>query len=248
MNALTIIGVEDALVSRPSIAPAFPDRFDYTLVDDQMAAQMHIAVSSIHRRTRAAIIDTGRDLLLIKAQLDHGMFTRWVKDAIGMNIKSAENYIAAAELVDKNEQCSILPVEMVNALVRAPEDMRPGLIEATAAGSITKAKQIRDRVQERRDAEYMADLKAKQAAAEAKVTPRTRKRRAERLAEEQLQDAERKAQALEQVQELLIRIGDAGDAGIHALRVFFEIRKRNAYVGWQFESAVERLLRDEPQA
>jgi hypothetical protein len=107
--------------------------------------------------------------------------------------------MVAAELVDKNAQCAVLPVAMVNALARAPEAMRPGLIEATADGSITKAKQIRDRVQEQRQAEerakYMADLEAKRAAEDAKVSPQTRKRRAEQIAEQERLEAERQAQA-----------------------------------------------------
>ena len=98
--------------------------------------------------------------------------------------------MVAAELVDKNAQCAVLPVAMVNALAR-PEAMRPGLIEATADGSITKAKEIRDRVQEQRQAEerakYMADLEAKRAAEDAKVSPQTRKRRAEQIAEQERQ-------------------------------------------------------------
>jgi hypothetical protein len=210
MNALTRINIGDALVSRPSIAPAPRDQFDYTLVDDQMATQMHIAVTSIHRRTRAAIIDSGRDLLLIKAQLDHGMFTQWIKDAVGISPRSDEEWMVAAELVDKNAQCAVLPVAMVNALAR-PEAMRPGLIEATADGSITKATEIRERVRVQRAADDWAVRKAaidaERAAAEAKVTPQTKKRRAEREAEQERQIAERKAQAQAAVEALRDEIG-----------------------------------------
>ena len=244
MNALTTINVEDALVSRSSIAPAPRDQFDYTLVDDQMAAQMHEAVTSIHRRTRAAIIDSGRDLLLIKAQLDHGMFTQWIKDAVGISPRAAEEWMAAAELVDKNAQCAVLPVAMVNALARAPEAMRPGLIEATADGSITKATEIRERVRVQRAADdwavRKADLEAKRAAEDAKVTPRTKKKRAEREAEAERQEAERKARSLAQAKEVLDRIGETG---IPILRAYFDMK-----LSYQVEKALHDLIYNREQS
>jgi hypothetical protein len=100
-------------------------------------------------RRRAAIIDTGRDLLTIKEQLDHGLFGAWLEAEFGMSRRSAQNYMSAALQFDgKSETVSHLPARAIYQLSSAstPEPVREELISRLQTGERVKADEIRHRI------------------------------------------------------------------------------------------------------
>lgn len=75
--------------------------FDYSGMANDAAIAARAAAGRIQRRTAKqieAIIETGRDLVSIKAMLDHGQFTAWATAELGMSIRSIQNYMSAANL------------------------------------------------------------------------------------------------------------------------------------------------------
>jgi hypothetical protein len=81
------------------------------------------------RRTTAAILEIGRDLLKAKERLDHGQFSAWVDAECGFGVRSAERYITAAKLAEgKNDTVSLLPLATVYRL--AAKSTPPAVIEA----------------------------------------------------------------------------------------------------------------------
>ena len=62
------------------------------------------------RRTTADIIETGRDLRLVKERLDHGQFVTWINSEFGMSSRSAQRFMVASEWAeDKSDTVSHLP-------------------------------------------------------------------------------------------------------------------------------------------
>ncbi len=61
------------------------------------------------RRTTTDIIETGRDLLVVREKLEHGQFTDWLDTEFGMSDRSAQLYMRAAEWAEgKTEMISDL--------------------------------------------------------------------------------------------------------------------------------------------
>jgi len=123
--------------------------------------EMRKAEDAIRNRLLHTHLSTGRDLLAIKAKLEHGLFTAWVHDALGIKMRTAENHMAAAQLVDENAKFAHLPLPLVNAVAQAPEAMRPEIIGLVLDGTMMEATQVRDRVREKREADKRATALAK---------------------------------------------------------------------------------------
>ena len=97
-------------------------------------------------------------------------------DALGIKMRTAENHMAAAQLVDENAKFAHLPLPLVNAVAQAPEAMRPEIIGLVLDGTMMEATQVRDRVREKREAD-------KRATALAKMSSKKRKSHLQREAE-----------------------------------------------------------------
>ena len=99
-------------------------------------AQVAERIRARIRRTTIDIIETGNDLIQVKAGLDHGRFLEWIETEFSMTDRAARNYMQAARWAEgKPETISDLP---------------PTTIYALASPSTTK--EIQDRV--------VADLEA----------------------------------------------------------------------------------------
>src|SRR3954468_2766961 len=97
-------------ISIPSpLAPTQAVGFDYSALPPDVAEEARATAHHVRERTRAAIIETGRDLRRIKARLRHGLFLKWIDAEFGMTPRTAQNYMAAAALVEKSEIVSHLP-------------------------------------------------------------------------------------------------------------------------------------------
>jgi hypothetical protein len=86
--------------------------FDYSVVSSDTAVRLQAQAERIKTRikkTTEDIIEIGKDLLAVKQQrLDHGQFRAWVEREVGINPRSAQMYMAAARLFEKNEIISRL--------------------------------------------------------------------------------------------------------------------------------------------
>jgi hypothetical protein len=57
--------------------------FNYGALDAGVATLAREAAKRIGDRTRSSFIETGRDLIAVKAKLEHGMFGKWLKAIAG---------------------------------------------------------------------------------------------------------------------------------------------------------------------
>src|SRR5260370_32489743 len=66
--------------------------FDYTTLDNDVAADARETALRIKGRFKSFYLDTGKDLFAIKGRLEHGQFNRWLVAEFQMTIRTAENY------------------------------------------------------------------------------------------------------------------------------------------------------------
>src|SRR5436190_4035392 len=101
----------DVAVIRPA------DGFDYeSIADASVASDMRSAAERIRQRTRAAYIETGRELSAIKTRLEHGSFVAWVERECEINIRTAQRMMAVVEFLAKNDSLSYLPPSTLSLL------------------------------------------------------------------------------------------------------------------------------------
>lgn len=111
--------------------------FDYSGMAADVESEARSVVERVRTRTRATILDTGRELLGIKDKLEHGLFIRWVGSELGMNPRTAQNYMqAAAAFGDKSEIISHLPPTTIYALSApsVPVSVRKEVVQRLEAG------------------------------------------------------------------------------------------------------------------
>src|SRR5271168_1487011 len=88
-------------------------RFDYGSVSSEHARTLKRARGDIHLQMSTAakaIVEIGRQLLIVKALLDRGQFVQWVETECVFSLRSAENYLRVARFVDeKNATVANLP-------------------------------------------------------------------------------------------------------------------------------------------
>lgn len=108
--------------------------FDYSGIEPEKAKRAREAVSFItarHQSVTSTIIEIGRRLVEVKADLGHGLFQDWLEAHFGWSSRTARNYMLAGQtLGDKTETVSDLPVSTVYELARAPEADRERVVAA----------------------------------------------------------------------------------------------------------------------
>ena len=112
--------------------------FDYDGVPADTAEALRaqaLRIRALVKNTTAIIIQVGNDLIAVKQAIEHGKFLDWIEAECGFSIRTAENYIRAAEFAEgKNATVAILnpatvyrlaaksaPVEIVNAVIGRAE-------------------------------------------------------------------------------------------------------------------------------
>jgi Protein of unknown function (DUF3102) len=119
-----------------------PDGFDYTQLDEVVAAQVRESADRIKRygrRIAAGVIAIGEELLKVKGRLEYGQWLVWLKAEFWMTDRTAENYMSPARRFgDKSEIVSILPLTVVYALSAPsiPEELAMEIGAGVAAGTI----------------------------------------------------------------------------------------------------------------
>ena len=128
--------------------------FEYEQLDDAAANEAKAVVERYRDRQKAYVIDTGRDLLAIKARLEHGLFLEWVQAEMGMTPRSAQRAMIAAEVLgDKSDTVSYLPPSVLYELSApsTPEVVRAAVLRRIEAGEAVRPEKILHDVREGRD-------------------------------------------------------------------------------------------------
>ncbi len=160
-----------------------PDQeFDYK-VFGEAAEAVEVAASTIRSHIARSVRGVGDQLLIVKRLLPHGAFGKWVLDDLGMQPRTAQNYMRTASFLEgKCETIAHLPPAILYQLAApaADADVVGDVVGAAAAGMpLTKA-DIEHRLdiaaQEKRELAHLArrfkkaspeQLKAKRAAEKA---------------------------------------------------------------------------------
>lgn len=119
--------------------------FDYSAMPDDVVGDARAVVTRVRGRTEAFVIDTGRDLLAIKDRLDHGLFLQWLGSELGMQPRTAQNYMQAASAFgSESETVSHLPPTALYALASpgVPVPFRKEVIARLTAGEKLEPKML----------------------------------------------------------------------------------------------------------
>lgn len=153
--------------------------FDYSQLNGDEAKTARDAGDRIRLRTTAAIealIANGEDLIQVKAMLGHGRFSGWIAAEFGMSQRTATNYMRTAEAFrGKTEIIADLPAATVYALAAAPTETRENIIQEIGSKAPPTEQQVKDAL-------WTARQEQKRIAADAKLSPRQRKSRAQQQA------------------------------------------------------------------
>jgi hypothetical protein len=194
---------------KPSHATAagFPiiavhDGRDNVLTPAQLALAARAAqrIREYQRTSTAAMLEIGKLLNEVKAELPHGEFGRWLEGEVGWTQRTAQNYMRAAEaFIGKSETVSHLPPVTLYRLAAPsiPEGVREGALALIADPGNPPIADINEMVDralcEARDAAKAA-ARAKR---RAKLTPdeaaREARKEAQRLAALDREREEREA-------------------------------------------------------
>jgi Protein of unknown function (DUF3102) len=198
-------------------APAIP--FNYDTLPAATAASLRKQAARIRegvKTTTAAIIEVGRDLIAAKQDLEHSQFCEWVEAECVFSMRSAQNYMRAAEFAEgKNATIAFLQPATVYKLSAksAPPEVVQEVIDRAAKGKVISD---RDVIAALKEANFeKREAKAKQRLATRRdVSKRTlAKNEARRLANE---DVKRKED--ERLQRAVLAIIDTiGEGHVHFL-------------------------------
>jgi hypothetical protein len=213
--------------------------FDYGSMSASDADGLRAKADNIRRLSQsstAQIIELGHELMEVKQQLPHGRFENWVRAECGINIRTAENYIRAAQLAkDKNETVSLLPPGLVYRLASksAPTEIVEEVLDRAGKGEVIDPREVEDSLRTARRQKAKANQKEKKRKQRG-VSAKTRKR----LEAEEEKREEKQRLAEERCQQVAVAILERiGDDGVR----FFLNAVRDEYV-WDIFRSLEALL------
>ena len=95
-------------------------QFDYDTVPASIRFDLQAQAKLIKKliaKTTADLIDLGRHLIAAKQHIGHGLFIPWVEGEIGISGRTAQRYMAIAQLAEaKNDSVSLLPPTILHRL------------------------------------------------------------------------------------------------------------------------------------
>src|SRR5437764_14950331 len=80
--------------------------FDYGKLDAGISDTMRGAAGRVRDLMRGSVLTIGRELLVIKAQIEHGQLQAWVRQECGLNVRRAERAVQAAEFIGEHDKLS----------------------------------------------------------------------------------------------------------------------------------------------
>jgi hypothetical protein len=118
--------------------------FDYEQLSHGVAAVAREAADRIRSRLSNSLIDTGKDLRLVRERLEHGQFGAWLRVEFGLTARTAQRYMRAARLADKIDTVSDLTPTALYALSAAttPKEARKNVIRRLKAGETLQRSEI----------------------------------------------------------------------------------------------------------
>lgn len=182
----------DALASGVAMPKAAPAKPRPATVYDGLALDLTDRLRKQAERIRARIakqtqdmLETGRDLAAVKGELEHGQFETWVKAECGIDPRTARYFMRAAEWYDKECKYRKLVSDMEPSVViemakpSTPTTVRHAVFDRVKAGERVPTKDVRALLADAREIRRKEEE-------EAKLSARTRKKRAEALAEREV--------------------------------------------------------------
>ncbi len=199
--------------------------FAYVDLSPDTAADIQAAATRIRARIvrhTTDIIETGADLMAVKARLKHGQFGEWLRVEFDMSETTARNYIRAAEaFYDVSATVAVLPPRAVYALASpsTPLEFRAKVVERLEAGESVDSENLINQTKEAQRADKEARIIAGLSDEERARRERNEKARARNAAkrEEQRQaenaawrerQEQRAAQAQEVAKLIVQALGD----------------------------------------
>lgn len=126
--------------------------FDYLSLDTETRGRVQAATERLHmleRRTGEAIIEIGRQLIAVKADIGHGNFGAWLESEFGWTPQTAGNFMRVTEAFGENEK--IFQNASPSALYALasgtmPEPIRDEFIARAEAGERITHKDVKQRL------------------------------------------------------------------------------------------------------
>jgi hypothetical protein len=164
-------------------------------------------------RTTQDIIATGCELAKAKEHLDHGQFIAWVESEIGIDRRTAQRYMAAAQFAEgKNDTVSLLPPSTVHRLASksAPVEVVNQVVAKAAAGTVVPDRAVVKMIAEAKHQRRQIEASVRHAERD-KRRPKKRRLEAEqRRREWEAEQAREKEQVEAAVDALFDRFGGEG--------------------------------------
>jgi hypothetical protein len=167
----------------------------------KQAARIRDRMKTATKAMIKAVVETGRDLIAVKQNLDHGKFCEWVEAECGFSLRTAQNYMKAASRFEeaKCETISHLQLSTVYQLSAktAPPELVAQVIERGVAGQPVSDREARGMLAEATFRKREAEREKKRTLAARRVSKRTLiKREAQKKAwEEEERKAEERSEA-----------------------------------------------------
>jgi len=113
-------------------------------MDNEFLRKLAEQVRNHSRSSTKSIIAIGEALRDAKKHLEHGRFVEWVVTECCFTIRTAQNYMRAAELTDKSEIVSRLNPAAIYRLAKAstPPDVVDRVVEMLEAGDVPTEQEI----------------------------------------------------------------------------------------------------------
>jgi hypothetical protein len=189
------------------------ETFDYSGFACELVADLREQAVRIRKQvgvTTASIIEIGNELLAAKRHLPHGQFEDWIEAECGFTVRTAQNYMRAAELAGrKSETVSLLPPNVLYLIAakNTPPELVDDVIDSATAGKVINHQAVKavlkDVANERRQRRKVIKRSARRSVVE--------QRRREAREKERLERVEREAKAADQLkQQLIDRFGIEG--------------------------------------
>lgn len=124
-------------------------RFSYADLTPEAAQIARTAAAAIRNTQAGFVRDVGEHLLRAKAKLPHGRFLAWADAELGINRRTASNYMQAASWLEgKSATVSHLPPTVLYALSApsAPAQVVRAVVAAAAAGEALDARRIENQL------------------------------------------------------------------------------------------------------
>jgi flagellar biosynthesis GTPase FlhF len=143
-------------VSNTPTLLAYQSPFDYGELVPPIANQVKAAAERIRSGLLKSIIETGKDLILVKQKLEHGQFGPWLEAEFGWTERTAENYMnVARKFAEKPEIVAIFPPTALYELAAksTPDAIRDEIVNEAKAGNVLPVRAIKSRIADARSAE-----------------------------------------------------------------------------------------------